>query len=163
MGSRGSVIPFFLERRKTGRLPITDPAMTRFNITINDGVRMVLWALSEMRGGEIFVPKIPSYRIVDVAEAIAPGLPHDIVGIRPGEKLHEEMITATDSHNTLDLGRYFAILPSTNETGIVEQYRDNGARQVPRGFSYNSGENTDFLTIDALRAMIRRELGIDLG
>ncbi len=110
MGSRGSVIPFFLERRKSGMLPITDPNMTRFNISLQEGVDMVLWAIENALGGEILVPKIPSYRIIDLAEAIGPDCKHEIVGIRPGEKIHEEMITASDSFNTLDNGRYFAIL-----------------------------------------------------
>jgi len=109
MGSRGSVIPFFLERRKSGRLPITDPNMTRFNITLAEGVDMVLWAIENALGGEILVPKIPSYRILDVAEAIAPECHHDVIGVRPGEKIHEEMITESDSFNTVDLGRYYAI------------------------------------------------------
>ena len=107
MGSRGSVIPFFLERRKTGVLPITDPAMTRFNISLQEGVDMVLWALENAQGGEIFVPKIPSYRITDLARAIGPECEHPVIGVRPGEKIHEEMITASDSFNTVDLGRLF--------------------------------------------------------
>jgi len=111
MGSRGSVIPFFIDRRKSGVLPITDPNMTRFNISLQEGVEMVMWALANAHGGEIFVPKIPSYRITDVANAVAPECRHEVVGVRPGEKVHEEMITASDSFNTLDLGRYFAILP----------------------------------------------------
>ena len=112
MGSRGSVIPFFLEKAKTGELPITDPAMTRFNISLSEGVDMVLWALENALGGEVFVPKIPSYKITDVAEAIGPGCEKPITGIRPGEKIHEEMITASDSFTTIDLGSYYAILPS---------------------------------------------------
>jgi len=113
MGSRGSVIPFFLKQRGSGVLPITDPRMTRFNISLREGVDMVLWAIEHAWGGEILVPKIPSYRIVDVAEAVAPGCRQEVVGIRPGEKIHEEMITASDSFNTVDLGRYYAILPTT--------------------------------------------------
>ena len=123
MGSRGSVIPFFLERRKTGVLPITDPAMTRFNISLQEGVDMVLWALENAQGGEIFVPKIPSYRITDVAQAIGPECEHPVVGIRPGEKIHEEMITASDSFNTVDLGRYFAILPSAGAHSVGKLLR----------------------------------------
>ena len=116
MGSRGSVIPFFLERRKTGVLPITDPAMTRFNIILQEGVDMVLWALENAQGGEIFVPKIPSYQITDMATRHRPRLRAYGIGIRPGEKIHEEMITASDSLNTVDLGRYFAILPRPAHT-----------------------------------------------
>jgi UDP-N-acetylglucosamine 4,6-dehydratase len=111
MCSRGSVIPFFLENRKSGVLPITDPAMTRFNISLQEGVDMVLWSLEHAWGGEVLVPKIPSYRITDVAQAIGPECEHPVVGIRPGEKIHEEMITSSDSLNTVDLGSYYAILP----------------------------------------------------
>ena len=110
MGSRGSVIPFFLNKARAGVLPITDPAMTRFNISLQDGVEMVLWALDQALGGELLVPKIPSYRITDVAEAIGPGCEKPVIGIRPGEKIHEEMITASDSFSTIDLGQYYAIL-----------------------------------------------------
>lgn len=153
MGSRGSVIPFFLERRRRGTLPITDASMTRFNISLDEGVRMVLWALENSEGGEIFVPKLPSYRVVDVATAIAPDCRQEIVGIRPGEKIHEEMITASDSANTVDLGGYYAILPPA---AIVADYcRRRGARAVPGGFAYDSGTNPDFLTVEQLRELIR--------
>ena len=114
-GSRGSVIPFFLRQRHTGKLPITDPAMTRFNISIHEGVDLVLYALQSAFGGEILVPKIPSYRVGDVAEAIGPNCKHEIVGIRQGEKILEEMITASDSPNTLDLGKVYAILPASDD------------------------------------------------
>lgn len=154
MGSRGSVIPFFLERRKTGALPITDPAMTRFNISLQDGVDMVLWALENAQGGEIFVPKIPSYRITDVARAIGPDCEHPIIGIRPGEKIHEEMITASDSFNTVDLGRYFAILPSAGQHSVESYCAAHGGQPVPPGYAYNSGSNTDFLTVEQLRQLI---------
>jgi len=154
MGSRGSVIPFFLERRKKGVLPITDPAMTRFNISLQDGVDMVLWALENAQGGEIFVPKIPSYRITDVALAIGPDCEHPVVGIRPGEKIHEEMITSSDSFNTVDLGRYFAILPSTGQYSIESYCAAHGGQPVSPGYAYNSGSNTDFLTIEQLRQLI---------
>lgn len=154
MGSRGSVIPFFLERRKTGILPITDPAMTRFNISLQEGVDMVLWALEHALGGEIFVPKIPSYRVIDVARAIGPECEFPVVGIRPGEKIHEEMITRSDSFNTVDLGRYFAILPSAG-THSVEQYCAlAGGQSVPPGYAYDSGSNPDFLSIEQLRRLI---------
>lgn len=154
MGSRGSVIPFFLERRKTGVLPITDPAMTRFNITLQDAVDMVLWSIENAWGGEILVPKIPSYRITDLARAIGPDCDYPVVGIRPGEKLHEEMITASDSHHTVDLGRYYAILPTGSAYDIEEYCRGNGALPVPAGFAYNSGTNEHFLGVDELRALI---------
>jgi UDP-N-acetylglucosamine 4,6-dehydratase len=154
MGSRGSVIPFFLEKRKTGVLPITDPAMTRFNISLQDGVDMVLWALERAQGGEIFVPKIPSYRITDVANAIGPECEHVIVGIRPGEKIHEEMITTSDSFNTVDLGRYFAILPSAGSHSVETYCAEYGGKPVEPGYAYDSGSNTDFLTVEQLRELI---------
>jgi UDP-N-acetylglucosamine 4,6-dehydratase/5-epimerase len=158
MGSRGSVIPFFLEKRKTGVLPITDPNMTRFNISLQEGVEMVLWALANAHGGEIFVPKIPSYRITDVVQAIGPDCEHPIVGIRPGEKIHEEMITASDSFNTVDLGRYFAILPMDAVYSRKHYCESNGCHPVEPGFAYNSGTNPDFLTVEQIRTLIREEL-----
>ena len=155
MGSRGSVIPFFMKARESGVLPITDPAMTRFNISLQEGVEMVLHAAQHAVGGEIFVPKIPSYRILDVAEAIGPECEKPIIGIRPGEKIHEEMITESDSPNTVDLGKLFAILPSTGGSA-ARHYIDGGhGKLVPAGFSYNSGSNDDFLTVEELRALIR--------
>ena len=158
LGSRGSVVPFFLERAPLGELPITDPAMTRFNISLDEGVDLVLWALALGRGGEILVPKIPSFRITDLAEAIAPNAVHSAVGIRPGEKLHEEMITASDSHSTVDLGRYYAILPSGDES-MRNRYVDaTGAVPVESGFTYSSGTNERFLTVEELRALIRRHV-----
>jgi UDP-N-acetylglucosamine 4,6-dehydratase (inverting) len=155
MGSRGSVIPFFLGKRKAGVLPITDPRMTRFNISLQEGVDMVLWAIENSWGGEVFVPKIPSYRIVDVASAVAPECEQKIVGIRPGEKIHEEMITASDSYNTVDLGKYYAILPSAGNYSIAEYCRKGGAELVPPGFAYDSGSNPDFLSVEQLRELIR--------
>lgn len=155
MGSRGSVIPFFLGRRSSGVLPITDPEMTRFNISLQDGVDMVLWAIENALGGEIFVPKIPSYRIVDVAKAIGPECEHRVVGIRPGEKIHEEMITASDSFNTVDLGRYFAILPSAGVYSTDNYCAQRQAKVVPAGYAYNSGSNDRFLDVDELRTLIR--------
>ena len=162
MGSRGSVIPFFLARRDTGVLPITDADMTRFNISLDQGIEMVVWAIEHALGGEIFVPKIPSYRIVDVAEAVAPGCRLNVVGIRPGEKIHEEMITISDSLNTLDLGRYYAILPSA-VSGLRDWYLENGATPCPAGFSYDSGSNTDFLTVSKLRDLIRTHVDPDFA
>ncbi len=157
MGSRGSVIPFFLERRKSGVLPITDPAMTRFNISLQDGVDMVLWALDRAQGGETFVPKIPSYRITDVADAIGPECEHPVVGIRPGEKIHEEMITASDSFNTVDLGKYFAILPSAGLYTVESYCAAHGGVPVAPGYAYNSGSNADFLTVEQLRKLIAED------
>ena len=168
MGSRGSVIPFFLERRATGTLPITDPNMTRFNISLQEGVDMVLWALENAYGGEIFVPKIPSYRIMDLASAIGPDCERKIIGIRPGEKVHEEMITANDALNSVDLGRYFAILPSASgpEGGGMtrDQYcAKTGAIPLPPQFSYNSGDNPDVLTVEQIRALVCEHVTSELG
>ncbi len=161
MGSRGSVIPLFLKQRATGVLPITDPAMTRFNISLQEGVDMVLWALENTQGGEIFVPKIPSYHITDVATAICPHCEQRIVGIRPGEKIHEEMITASDSFNSVDLGPYFAILPSAGRLTAESYCERFGGRPVVHGYAYNSGTNPDFLTVEELRVLIRRHLDPD--
>jgi FlaA1/EpsC-like NDP-sugar epimerase len=133
--------------------------MTRFNISLEEGVEMVLWALENAKGGEIFVPKIPSYRITDVATAIAPECEQRIVGIRPGEKIHEEMITASDSFNTVDLGRYYAILPTTGSVTVDDYCNRFGATRVPVGFSYNSGDNSEFLTVEDLRKLIESQLG----
>lgn len=154
MGSRGSVIPFFLKRRESGVLPITDSEMTRFNISLEEGVEMVLWSLVNAQGGEIFVPKIPSYRVIDLAEAVAPDCRKDVVGIRPGEKIHEEMITASDSVQTVDLGRFYAILPAGGQRTVQEYCEERGATAVERGFSYNSGTNETFLTVSELRRLI---------
>jgi UDP-N-acetylglucosamine 4,6-dehydratase (inverting) len=163
MGSRGSVIPYFLEKAKSGVLPITDPEMTRFNISLEEGVEMVFWALENGLGGEILVPKIASYRIQDVAKAIAPSCRQEIVGIRPGEKLHEEMITCSDSPNTLDLGEYFAILGSGAQKQREQYLGKRGAKKMPNGFAYESGTNENFLSIEQIRALIRRHISPDFS
>lgn len=155
MGSRGSVIPFFLKKRSEGELPITHQEMTRFNISLEDGVNMVMFAIEHHLGGEIFIPKIPSYKILDVASAIAPECKLKTVGIRPGEKLHEEMITDTDSLNTIDLGKHYAILPSVSFTYSEDEYMaHHKATKVPFGFKYNSGTNTEWESIESLRKLI---------
>jgi UDP-N-acetylglucosamine 4,6-dehydratase (inverting) len=154
LGSRGSVIPFFLRQRSTGVLTITDPQMTRFSIGLQEGVEMVLWALMHAQGGEIFVPKIPSYRITDVAAAVGPECKQTIIGIRPGEKIHEEMITQSDSMYTIDLGKYYAILSPTGSQAIENSWDFFGAKRVPLGFSYNSETNPEFLTVDQLKQLI---------
>lgn len=156
MGSNGSVIPFFIQKSKNGKLPITHPEMTRFNIALEEGVRIVFYALEHAWGGEIFVPKIPSFRITDLAEAIAPGKPTEIVGIRPGEKIHEEMITASDSFSTYDLGAYFAILPQLPTWEISEYVEQRKAKPVPAGFHYSSGANTEWLSVEQLRTLIKK-------
>lgn len=164
MGSRGSVIPFFLKQRLSGFLPITHERMTRFNISLEAGVDMVMYALENHLGGEIFVPKIPSYRILDVAEALAPNCEKKIVGIRPGEKLHEEMITDTDSLNTIDLGKYYAILPSVSFSVREDEYvSHHKAKKVPFGFSYNSGSNSQWETVDSLRALVKTHVDEHFG
>ena len=155
MGSRGSVIPYFLKLAHTGVLPITDPLMTRLNISLQAGVDMVLWALEHSLGAELLVPKIPSYRILDVAEAIGPSCTKPVVGIRPGEKIHEEMITSSDSFSTIDLGQYFAILPS--DGSVQRRYLEHGipVNPVKAGFAYNSGTNPEFLDVSQIRDLIR--------
>lgn len=155
MGSNGSVMPFFLKKKKEGVLPITDDRMTRFNISLEDGVEMVMNALENAWGGEIFVPKIPSYKITDVATAIAPECEQKIVGIRPGEKLHEEMITVSDSLNTWDLGKYYAILPQKPNFDLDKFIKKFNAKSVEDGFSYNSGDNADWETIETLREHVK--------
>ena len=154
MGSNGSVIPFFLNRKKDGILPITSKKMTRFNISLDEGVDMVIHALKNAWGGELFVPKIPSYRIMDLANAIGPNCEKPVVGIRPGEKIHEEMITPSDSYNTYDLGKYYTILPSVPVWDIEEFIKEFQAKKVQEGFSYNSGQNTDWETVSSLRELI---------
>lgn len=158
MGSRGSVIPFFLGKRSSGVLPITDNAMTRFNISLQEGVNMVLWSLENAWGGEVLVPKIPSYRITDVAEAIGPECKRVVVGVRPGEKIHEEMITASDSLNTVDLGSYYAILSSSGDYTVEQYCEKSGGKSVAPGFSYDSGTNDHFLTVDELKSLIQTEV-----
>jgi UDP-N-acetylglucosamine 4,6-dehydratase (inverting) len=158
MGSRGSVIPFFLERRGSGVLPITDPGMTRFNISLQEGVDMVLWSIENAWGGEVLVPKIPSYRVTDVATAVAPECRQNVIGVRPGEKIHEEMITASDSFNTVDMGHYYAILPSGGSYSVPDYCKGGRAKLVEPGFTYNSGTNTEFLSVDQLRELIARHV-----
>lgn len=155
LGSRGSVIPFFLQKRMDGVLPITDERMTRFNITLDEGVQLVLMALERMWGGELYVPKIPSYRVVDVAEAIAPTARREICGIRPGEKLHEDLVTETDSLNTVEFADYYVILPSTPLWDVDKFMAEFDGRMCPPDFRYTSGTNTDWLSVDDLRGLIR--------
>lgn len=154
MGSRGSVIPFFMDKaKKSNVLPITDKEMTRFNISLEDGVEMVLWTIENAIGGELFVPKIPSYKIETVAKAIAPNAKFEYVGIRPGEKIHEEMITASDSFQTIDIGKYYAILPSgSNKQKYLDYYK---GKEVEKGFQYNSGQNSQWVNIEEMRELIK--------
>ena len=161
MGSNGSVIPFFIKKKPSGVLPITDSNMTRFNISLQGGVDMVMHALEHALGGELFVPKIPSYRITDVAEAIGPECEKPIIGIRPGEKVHEEMITSSDSYNTYDLGKYYVIVPTQPARPLREFLDQNNYKKVEEGFSYTSGENTEWETVDSLRTLIHEHVDPD--
>ena len=159
MGSNGSVIPFFLKKKRNdGVLPITVESMTRFNISLQGGVDMVMHALETAWGGEIFVPKIPSYRILDVAEAIGPECEKPVIGIRPGEKIHEEMITSSDSFFTYDLGKYYTILPQTPNWKIDQFVTHFNAQKVPEGFSYSSDKNSDWETVESLRTLIKEHV-----
>lgn len=158
MGSNGSVIPYFMDKRHEGVLPITDASMTRFNISLQGGVEMVLHALETAWGGELFVPKIPSYRILDVAKAIGPNCEYREVGIRPGEKIHEEMITASDSFSTYDLGKYYVILPQVTNWNLDDYKKEFNAKLVPQGFSYTSNENSEWETVESLRSLIKEHL-----
>lgn len=158
MGSRGSVIPLFLKKRHEGILPITDPQMTRFNISLEEGVEMVLWSIKNAKGGEILVPRIPSYRITDVAKAIGPACKHSIVGTRPGEKIHEELITASDSTSTVKMGNYYAILPVNAHYTIQDYCKLTGATPVAPDFCYNSGDNEEFLSISEIQSLIRKHV-----
>jgi UDP-N-acetylglucosamine 4,6-dehydratase (inverting) len=158
MGSNGSVIPFFMGKRSEGKLPITDGAMTRFNISLQGGVDMVMHAIEHAWGGEIFIPKIPSYRITDVAKAVAPECEQVIVGIRPGEKIHEEMITSSDSFYTYDLGKYYTILPSLPNFNVNDFIKRFKATKVTEGFNYDSGTNSEWETVESLRSLIKEHL-----
>ena len=155
MGSNGSVIPFFINKKKEGVLPITDVNMTRFNISLQGGVDMVMHALIHAWGGEIFIPKIPSYKITDVAQAIGPECEHRVVGIRPGEKVHEEMITPSDSFYTYDLGKYYTILPSVTKWNLDSFLKEFNGKKVTPGFAYNSGDNTEWDDVETLRKLIK--------
>jgi len=156
--SRGSVVPFFLKQKDTGTLTITDNSMTRFNITLDQGVDMVLDAIDKALGGEIFVPKIPSYRILDVAKAIAPESETEEVGIRPGEKLHEEMITKMDSLNTIDCGEFYAILPTSIEEKKKKYIDFFNGKNVEKDFHYNSADNDEWLSIEEIRELIKSQV-----
>ncbi|MBN2644227.1 MAG: UDP-N-acetylglucosamine 4,6-dehydratase (inverting) [Desulfuromonadaceae bacterium] len=160
LGSRGSVIPYFLKKKRTGApIPITDPRMTRFSITLDEGVAFVMKTLEVMVGGEIFVPKIPSVRIVDIAEAIDPGGERELIGIRPGEKINEEMITETDGPNSIEFEDYYTILPSMNFLDTKELMRRHNGRMCPEGFKYHSGNNDHWLTVEQIRCLVDAYVG----
>ena len=153
-GSRGSVAPYFLEMAQTGTLPLTNREMTRFNITLSESMDLVLWAIENSEGGEILVPKIPSYRLIDLAEAIGPSCEQKIIGVRPGEKIHEEMISANDSVSTVDLGDIYAVLPSHDWFGADTYQRKHSATPVTANFSYNSETNPKKIGVGELRELI---------
>lgn len=154
LGSRGSVIPFFLEKKNDGAIPITSPEMTRFNITLQQGVDLVLWVLEKSIGGEIFVPKIPSYHILDLAKAIAPKAKYNFVGVRPGEKIHEEMITSSDSLRTIVTDKCFIILPTVDKSSLEIYKKHFNGSLVKPGFTYDSKNNPDFLSIEELKKLV---------
>tara|TARA_B110001450_G_scaffold109100_1_gene103170 strand:- start:421 stop:1407 length:987 start_codon:yes stop_codon:yes gene_type:complete len=154
MNSNGSVIPFFLKQKTNGILTVTDTEMTRFNITLKEGVNMVLFALENAWGGELFVPKIPSYNILDLANAVDSNCEIKVIGIRPGEKVHEEMISSSDSYNTYDIGSYFVILPTISNWKISDFITKFKAKKVPIEFNYNSKENNKFLSVKELKDLI---------
>ncbi len=156
MWSRGSVVPYFLAKKNEGPLPITHEDMTRFNISLEEGVELVLYALENMWGGEIFVPKIPSFKITDLAKAIAPDNGIKVIGVRPGEKIHEEMITETDSLNTLEFENYFVILPSTPQWDKEDFAKALHGKAVAEGFKYNSASNTEWLSIEQLQELVQK-------
>lgn len=153
MGSRGSIIPFFFNQRNEASLPITDTRMTRFMITLEEGVSLVWHAFEDMVGGEIYVKKIPSMKVTDIAKSINPKAKHEIIGIRPGEKLHEEMISPEDSYHTYEFDSYYKILPAINGWS-VDETRIKGGKLVPEGFSYTSDNNPDWMQFEALRQWV---------
>ncbi len=155
LGSRGSVIPFFLKKKNEKTLPITHKDMTRFSISLEDGVNFVLQAIESHWGGEIYIPKIPSYKILDVAKAVNPNCEYEDIGVRPGEKLHEEMITEMDSLNTVEFNNHYVILPSTPMWNVNDYIDKNDGKKVELGFKYNSGTNPEFLNIEQIRDEIR--------
>ena len=157
LGSRGSVFPIFLKQSKEGYFTVTDKRMTRFHITLDEAVDMVIWSLKNMLGGEIFVPKIPSYKLIDVIKAFNPRNKVKYIGVRPGEKIHEEMISSSDSLNTVDLGKYYAIVSNSGPLTPKEYAKKLNKKLVKEGFSYSSDNNNDFLSISELEKIIKKE------
>ncbi|MDC0417217.1 UDP-N-acetylglucosamine 4,6-dehydratase (inverting) [Candidatus Pelagibacter sp.] len=153
LGSRGSILPFFLKQKNSDYFPVTNEKMTRFNITLKEACKMVLWTFENLKGGEIFVPKIPSFKIIDLAKAIDPKKKIKYIGIRPGEKIHEEMITSSDGNNTVDLNnKYYAILNNSNKK-LLSSY--SSAKKVKENFSYSSGNNNKFLNINEIKKLVK--------
>ena len=158
MGTRGSVIPLFLQQKKDGMITITDKKMTRFNITLNESIDLVLYAIKNSLGSEIFVPKIPSYRIMDLVKAIDNKCKIKMTGRRPGEKIHEEMITVDDSYNTIENAKYYIILPSLNDVKIKKYLKFYKAKKIDNVFSYNSESNKKFLKIEEIKKLIKKNI-----
>ncbi len=157
IGSRGSVIPFFMQRRASGVLPITDPRMTRFWITLGQGVQFVLNCLEHMHGGEVFIPRIPSMNIMDVAKVVAPECRTEVIGIRPGEKLHEIMITPDDAWNTLEYPNRYVIQPAVSWWDAKKFMTETGGIPVAEGFQYSSDRNDSWMTPEELRVILDQE------
>ncbi len=155
-GSRGSVVPFFLKKKLNSPLPITDKDMTRFNISLEYAIDVVMWSLKNLSGGELLVPKLSSYRIMDLAKAVHPNCKTKIVGIRPGEKIHEEMISTSDSQNTLELKKFYLILPRLNKKIFLQYKKKYGAKKVKTGFSYSSNTNDKFLKLKELSELVKK-------
>ena len=153
-GSRGSVIPFFLKNKSKGELPITDKEMTRFNISLEHAVDVVMWSLKNLIGGELLIPKLPSFKIMDLAKAISPKCKTPIIGIRPGEKIHEEMVSSSDSQNTVELKDFYIILPTLNKKILSIYKKKLGAKKVKKNFIYNSNSNNKFLTLKELNQLV---------
>ena len=149
---------FLLKKKSEGKLPITNTEMTRFNISLDEAVSMVLYALKNALGGEIFIPKIPSYNIEDLAKAICPKCEKKVVGIRPGEKIHEEMISASDSHTTYDIGKFYVILPPKPTWNLDLFLKKFNAKKVDSGFTYNSKSNQDRLNVNQIRKLIKKHV-----
>lgn len=158
IGSRGSVIPFFMKMRETGTIPITDTRMTRFWITLDQGMQFVLDSIERMHGGEIFIPKIPSMKLMDVKEAVAPECESKIIGIRPGEKLHEIMITLDDAINAVEFDSHYVIQPSADWWQQDKYVSETGAKCVEEGFQYSSDRNTEWMSVEELRALLDKEI-----
>ena len=155
LGSRGSVLPEFIKQKRKNLFTITSEEMTRFNILLEDGIKLVLWSLKNSKGGEIFIPKIPSFKVIDLAKAIDNKCKIKIIGIRPGEKLHEEMISVSESYNTVDFGNYYSILPNFHDYSRDQYIKKFGGKKVKKNFSYNSFENKDYLSIADLKKLIK--------
>lgn len=156
-GSKGSVVPFFMKQKRQGVLPITHPEMTRFSITMKEGLDLILFTIEQGWGGEVIVPVAPSYRILDVAAAVAPDAEHRIVGIRPGEKLHEAMIGDYESERTVRNGKYYVVCPENDSWGIQQYCKNKTVEPVSKGFCYDSGSNMEWISVDEIKNLLRTQ------